>query len=107
MENTLMGSLSKVVLAGIGALGLTAEKSKELFDQLVQKGELTVEQAKSINEELKHNRAAAAATGAAPAGANGAEVTVKPGFEAFLQGLDELSPAQVAALKAKLDALGD
>lgn len=96
-----MGSLSKVVLAGVGALGMTAEKSKELFDQLVQKGELTVEQAKSINEELKHNQKAAAADAASTGQPE------KPGFEAVMQKLDELSPQEIAELKAKLATLGD
>ena len=30
-------------------------KSKEILDDLVEKGELTVEQGKALNEELKHN----------------------------------------------------
>ena len=46
--------LKKVLLAGIGAAATTAEKSKELVDQFVRKGELTVEQGKILNEELKH-----------------------------------------------------
>ena len=43
------------MLAGIGAVATTAEKSKEVVDALVKKGELTVEQGKILNEELKHN----------------------------------------------------
>ena len=43
------------MLAGIGAAATTAEKSKELLDDMVEKGELTVEQGKALNEELKHN----------------------------------------------------
>ena len=34
---------------------VTAEKSKEILDELVRKGELTVEQGKVLNQELKHN----------------------------------------------------
>ena len=45
--------LRKVLLAGIGAVATTAEKSKDLVDALVAKGELTVEQGKVLNEELK------------------------------------------------------
>jgi polyhydroxyalkanoate synthesis regulator phasin len=45
--------LKKVFLAGVGAVALTAEKSKQIADQLVAKGELTVEQGKVLNEELK------------------------------------------------------
>ena len=45
--------LKKVFLAGVGAVALTAEKSKQIADQLVAKGELTVEQGKVLNEDLK------------------------------------------------------
>lgn len=48
-------NLNKVMLAGVGAVAVTAEKSKELLDEMVKKGELTVEQGKVLNEELKHN----------------------------------------------------
>ena len=48
-------SVKKLLLAGIGAAATTAEKSKELLDDMVEKGELTVEQGKIINEELKHD----------------------------------------------------
>lgn len=47
-------SMKKIMLAGIGAVAVTAEKSRELVDELVVKGELTVEQGKVLNEELKH-----------------------------------------------------
>ena len=36
--------LRKVLLAGIGALATGYEKSSELVDELVKKGEITVEQ---------------------------------------------------------------
>lgn len=42
--------LRKVFLAGVGALATTVEKSQEIVDDLVKKGELTVEQ----GAELKH-----------------------------------------------------
>lgn len=48
-------NLKKVMLAGVGAVAVTAEKSKELLDEMVKKGELTVEQGKVLNEELKHD----------------------------------------------------
>lgn len=48
-------NIKKVLLAGIGAVATTAEKSKDLLDEMVKKGELTVEQGKVLNEELKHN----------------------------------------------------
>ncbi len=44
----------KILLAGVGAIATTAEKSKDILDDLVEAGELTVEQGKALNEELKH-----------------------------------------------------
>ena len=40
--------LRKVLLAGIGALATGYEKSSELVDELVKKGEITVEQGLSL-----------------------------------------------------------
>ena len=53
--DTLKETLRKLLLAGIGATAVTAEKAEELVEVLVKKGELTVEQGKILNEELKHN----------------------------------------------------
>lgn len=50
-----------IFFAGIGALAITGEKAKDLIDQLVAKGEITVDQGKQINSELKHKAAEAAA----------------------------------------------
>lgn len=47
--------IRKLILAGIGAVAATKEKSEVILDELVKKGELTVEQGKVLNEELKHN----------------------------------------------------
>jgi polyhydroxyalkanoate synthesis regulator phasin len=51
----LSEDLKRIFLAGVGAIAITAEKSKEFVDELVKKGELTVEQGKVLNEELKRN----------------------------------------------------
>ena len=45
----------KLILAGVGAAAATKEKSEVIFQELVRKGELTVEQGRVLNEELKHN----------------------------------------------------
>lgn len=42
-----------IFLAGIGAMAYTGEKGKEIIDQLVAKGEITLDQGKELNEELK------------------------------------------------------
>lgn len=47
--------LRTLILAGVGAAAATKEKSEVIFQELVRKGELTVEQGRVLNEELKHN----------------------------------------------------
>jgi polyhydroxyalkanoate synthesis regulator phasin len=42
-----------IFLAGIGALAYTGEKGKEMIDQLVEKGEITLDQGRELNEELQ------------------------------------------------------
>ncbi|WP_255467149.1 phasin family protein [Raoultibacter phocaeensis] len=51
-----------IFLAGVGAMAITGEKTKELIDQLIEKGELTVDQGKQINSELRHKAEDAAST---------------------------------------------
>lgn len=55
MDMKLGDGLKKLVLMGIGAAALTAEKSQQIVDELVKKGEITVEQGKELNQELKRN----------------------------------------------------
>lgn len=98
--------LKKVVLAGIGAAAVTYEKSKEVVDSLVEKGELTVAQGKVINEELKRKAAEKRETAAAEAAkareAQKAEAAQKTA-NSILDAVDTLTPEQRAALKAKLE----
>lgn len=44
----------KLFLVGVGAVATGAEKSTEIVNKLVEKGELAVAQGKAVNEELKH-----------------------------------------------------
>lgn len=91
--------LKKVMLAGIGAVATTAEKSKELVDQFVKKGELTVEQGKVLNEELKHNFKQKVKD-------NVTVKVVKPAeTEDILDRLDDMSEEDLAAIREKLAAL--
>lgn len=53
MLNDIGNDLKNILLAGVGAVAFTAEKSAELVKELVKKGELTVEQGKALSEELK------------------------------------------------------
>ncbi len=47
--------IKKFFLIGIGAAATSVEKSGEILSDLVKKGELTVEQGKALNHELRHN----------------------------------------------------
>ncbi len=51
MDN-VTDAFKNVFLAGVGALALGAEKSKELVDDLVAKGQITVEQGKDMTDDL-------------------------------------------------------
>ena len=90
----LSDNLKKIFLAGIGAVAVTAEKSKDLLEEMVEKGEMTVEQGKVLNEELKHN----------------VKTTVKEKVNALKPAtaeeladlLDKMTPEQIAALKEQI-----
>ena len=85
-------TVKKVLLAGIGAVAVTAEKSKDLLDDMVKKGELTVEQGKVLNEELKHNIKTKIK--------ENVNVSVKPSSAKELEELlGKMSPEEILALK--------
>ena len=90
-------NINKVILAGIGAVAVTAEKSKDLLDEMVEKGELTVEQGKVLNEELKHN---IKKTVKETADKKEADKTVSDSDISDL--ISRMTPEQLAALKEKL-----
>ena len=88
----LTDGLKKILLAGIGTVAVTAEKSKEVLDEMVKRGELTVEQGKVLNQELKHNIKDTVK--------KNVNVSVKPQSPEEL--LDKMTPEQIQALKNKL-----
>lgn len=47
------GTLKSILLAGIGTISYSYEKGKELVDEMVKKGELTVKEGEELNWELK------------------------------------------------------
>ena len=52
-QNKFTEGLKKILLAGVGAAATVAEKTEEVVEEWVKKGELTVEQGRVLNEELK------------------------------------------------------
>ena len=48
-----MNNLKKVLLAGIGLTAMTVDKADSFVQELVEKGRLTVEEGKELEQELK------------------------------------------------------
>lgn len=48
-----MNDLKKVLLAGIGLTAMTVDKTDSFVKELVEKGRLTVEEGKELEQELK------------------------------------------------------
>jgi len=95
-------NLKNILLAGIGAVAMTTEKSKELIDELVKKGELTVEQGKVLNEELKRKvREKVKDSGALDAIKN----VTGASAEAIARNLEKLTPEEIAQIKEKINEI--
>lgn len=94
--------LKKILLAGIGTAAVTAEKSKEILDELVKKGELTVEQGKVLNQELKHNIKSTVKTAADSVKESAAR---KNDQEELKATISRLTPEQLAAVKAQIERM--
>lgn len=106
LGNEITSGVKKVMLAGIGALAVTAEKSKDLVDTLVKQGELTVSQGKVLNEELKRTVKSQGAKDADPVEVE-AEVVSDKTATADDVDLDSMSDEQIARLRARLAALDE
>ena len=90
--------IKKLLLAGIGTAAVTAEKSKEVLDELVKKGELTVEQGKVLNQELKHNIKESVK--------KNVNVPLKPSNpDELKEVLGKMTPDQLAALKEQISKM--
>ena len=94
--------LKKILLVGIGTAAVTAEKSKEILDELVRKGELTVEQGKGLNQELKHNIKSTVKTAADSVKENAARKNEQEELKATIS---KLTPEQLAAVKAQIESM--
>ena len=88
----IMGGLNKAFLATVGAVAITAEKSQQAVEDLVKKGELTVHQGKSLNQELSRKAKEAA------------QETTDGALRAFLEALSDEDRAAYAAKVAQIAA---
>lgn len=100
MLTNISEDLKKIFLFGVGAVAVTAEKSKILIDELVEKGEITVEQGKILNEELKHNiKETIRET------VNVVKSETPPSADEVVDGLDKMTPEEIQKIKDKLEAM--
>lgn len=89
----LSDSLRKIVLVGIGAMATTTEKCTEIIDELVKKGEVTVEQGKVLNEELKRS-------------INEKEKEISDDkISTVLKEINKMNPEEIEKLKDKLSSM--
>ena len=88
----IMGGLNKAFLATVGAVAITAEKSQQAVEDLVKKGELTVQQGKSLNQELSRKAKEAA------------QETTDGALRAVLEALSDEDRAAYAAKVAQMAA---
>jgi len=102
MLTNISEDLKKIFLFGVGAVAVTAEKSKVLIDELVEKGDLTVQQGKILNEELKHN---IKETIKDTVTVNVVKSETPPSADIVVEGLDKMTPDEIQKIKDKLDAM--
>ena len=89
--------IRKIFLAGVGAVATTGEAAKNLIDTLAEKGELTVEQGKALNEELKKN--------AKEKMNRHVTVHVVNEFKDVYSAVDKMSREELESLKERLNEL--
>lgn len=92
----IMGGLNKAFLATVGAVAITAEKSQQAVEDLVKKGELTVQQGKSLNQELSRK--------AKEAAQETTQETTDTALRTFLEALSDEDRAAYAAKVAQMTA---
>lgn len=108
----LSEGIRKLILAGIGAVAATKEKSEVILDELVKKGELTVEQGKVLNEELKHDIKEVIRDNVTlhvvPDDEEDPETPEEegetPAHDDLMDAVDGMNDEQLAALKARIQA---
>lgn len=90
----LKDGLRTIFLAGVGAVAITGEKASVIIDDLVKKGELTVEEGKVLNEEFKKK-----------AKENLNPEVIQKNVREVIASIDEMTKEQRDAVRSMLDRL--
>lgn len=86
-----------ILLDGINAITKTAETAADIIEELVKKGDVTAQQGKIINEELKHG---------IKEGIKGAkQVKQSSNVSNFVDKMHKLTPEELMQIRAKIDEL--
>ena len=88
--------MRKVMMAGLGALSVLAEKTQETVESLAKKGEEALDHGQVLNERLRHKIKQTIRDDKPDA---------QPGKEDILGALDHLSPDELKEIKEKIKSL--
>ena len=88
--SNIVDTFQNIFLAGVGALSIGGDKAKEVIDELIERGQVTVDQGRKLNEELKHKAS---------------ESTSKLREESIRAYVDTLSPEERANFAAQMGQL--
>ena len=94
----MSGEIRKVFLTGLGAFIISRKKTREIINTLMAKGELTVEQYKAMNQEIKR-------TAKRNMTDKDKDNSDKPTFSQILDGINSLTPDELTTLESKLTDL--
>ena len=88
-------AIRRMFLAGVGAISMTGEKAKELVEELVKRGEISVAQGKVLTEELQRKLRSKVKSA----------VGCKP--ENIAECVEHMNASEREALRKKLDELDE
>ncbi|HLR20809.1 MAG TPA: phasin family protein [Tissierellaceae bacterium] len=88
--------LKNVFLAGVGSMALSYEKSKDLVNDLINKGRITVKQGEQLNEELKR---------VTKENFSESKDKVEKDIKNYLEGLDLATKEDIENLNKRIDEI--
>lgn len=90
----LSDDLRKILMAGVGAISMAAEKAPEALENLSKRGEETLQHGKVLNEQLQHEIKEAVKDSVTV-------VETKLDKDSVLTALDGMTPEELAEIKKK------
>jgi len=108
MSGNFGEDLKKILLAGIGAAAIAAEKTGEIVKRLVEKGELSVEQGKELIDKLAERGGQAVRRGKELNEElihNVREKISEMNLKTTLERLEKMDKAELEEIRKKLDEI--